>query len=76
MRGHGCVVAAESIKRVVLIAIYFQVNAALLLESLRLGPVTYLSPGEVEKTGEMTAMPLLAERTWEYWSARANLESI
>ena len=76
MRGHGCVVAAESIKRVVLIAIYFQVNAALLLESLRLGPVTYLSPGEVEKTGEMTAMPLLAERTWEYWSARANLDAV
>lgn len=77
MRGHGCVVAAESLKRVVLLAIYLQVNARLLLDCHQLGgAITTLSPGEATATAEMTAMPLVAERTWDYWCARANLDGV
>jgi len=76
MRGHGCVVAAESLKKAVSAAIYLQVNAAILLEALKLGEVTYLSPGEVEATAAMTANPIAVERTWEYWASRADLDGV
>lgn len=76
MRGHGCVVAADGLKKAVSTAIYLQVNAAILLDALRLGEVSYLSPGEVEATAAMTANPIAVERTWEYWAARADLDRI
>jgi ribulose-5-phosphate 4-epimerase/fuculose-1-phosphate aldolase len=76
MRGHGCVVAAEGLKQAVSTAIYLQVNAQLLLEALKLGEVTYLSPGEVEACAAMTNLPVAVERTWEYWAARADLDGI
>ncbi|MDH3232807.1 MAG: class II aldolase/adducin family protein [Alphaproteobacteria bacterium] len=77
MRGHGCVVAAESLERAVLLAIYLEANARILLNALQLGgDVVALSPGEIEQTTAMTAMPLVAARTWDYWRARANLDGI
>lgn len=77
MRGHGCVVASSTLKRAVLCAIYLEVNARLLIDSLRLSSeVRYMSAGEVRATSEMTAIPLVAERTWDYWRARANLDGI
>lgn len=76
MRGHGCVVAGPSLRRAVMTAIYLQVNAALLLDSLGLGPVTFLSAGEVVACAEIAAMPLVAERTWEYWKTRVDVEGI
>jgi len=76
MRGHGCVVAAGGLKQAVSTAIYLQVNASLLLDALKLGDVTYLSPGEVEACAAMTALPVAVERTWEYWAARADLDGI
>ena len=74
MRGHGCVVAGSSLKEAVMAAIYLQVNARLLLDSLRLGNVTYLSAGEVERMSETQRLPLSVNRAWEYWSMRAGCE--
>jgi ribulose-5-phosphate 4-epimerase/fuculose-1-phosphate aldolase len=76
MRGHGCVVAAQRLKQAVSTAIYLQVNARLLLDALKLGEVTYLSPGEVEACAAMTNFPVAADRIWEYWAARADLDGI
>jgi HCOMODA/2-hydroxy-3-carboxy-muconic semialdehyde decarboxylase len=76
MRGHGCVVAAATLKQAVTTAIYLQVNAALLLDALKLGEVSYLSPGEIEATAAMTNLPVAVERTWEYWAARADTEGV
>jgi len=77
MRGHGCVIAAKTLKYSVLLAIYLEGNARILLDSTRLGgDIVALTPGEVGQTAAMTAMPLVAERTWDYWRARANLEGI
>ncbi|MEK7806199.1 MAG: class II aldolase/adducin family protein [Chloroflexota bacterium] len=75
MRGHGCVVAGSSLKEAVMAAIYLQVNARLLLDSLRLGNVTYLSAGEVERMSETQRLPLSVNRAWEYWSMRAGCEA-
>jgi HCOMODA/2-hydroxy-3-carboxy-muconic semialdehyde decarboxylase len=76
MRGHGCVVAGGSVKEAVMASIYLQVNAQLLSESLRLGDVNYLSPGEVEQMSETQLRPLAADRAWEYWVMRAGCEEI
>ena len=71
MRGHGCVVAGKSIREVVMASVYLQVNAGLLLESLRLGEVKYLSPGEIEMMSESQMRLTGQERAWEYWATRA-----
>ncbi len=71
MRGHGCVVAGESLKEAVMASIYLQVNAKLLLESLRLGEVEYLSPGEIAIMSEGQLGLRTMGRAWEYWAVRA-----
>lgn len=80
MRGHGCVVAAETLKRAVHLAIYLQVNARMVLDARLLagagGAVETLSEGERLATAEMTAMPLVADRTWDFWCARADLSGV
>ena len=77
MRGHGCVVAGPNLKRTVHLAIYLEANARLLLDSRLLGgEITLMSPGEVAATAEMNDLPLVAERTWDYWCARAALDGI
>ena len=71
MRGHGCVVTGVSLKAAVMASVYLQVNAQLLTQALRLGEVTYLSPGEVEMMSETQLRPLSGDRAWEYWARRA-----
>ena len=71
MHGHGCVVAGGSLKEAVMAAVYLQVNARLLLESLKLGDVTYLSPGEVAAMSAGQVQPRTMGRAWEYWATRA-----
>ena len=71
MRGHGCVVAGQSLKEAVMTAVYLQVNARLLLQSLPLGEVKYLSPGEIDLMSEGQVQPRTMARAWEYWASRA-----
>lgn len=72
MRGHGCVVAGQSLKEAVMAAVYLQFNARLLLQSLPLGEITYLSPGEIDLMARSQVGPIQLNRAWEYWAARAN----
>ena len=76
MRGHGCVVAASSVKEAVMCAIYLQVNARLLLESLPLGEVNYLLPGEVDALRDNLLRPVSMDRAWQYWKMRAGCEDL
>ena len=76
MRGHGCVVAASSVKEAVMCAIYLQVNARLLLESLPLGEVNYLLPGEVDALRDNLLRPVSMDRAWQYWKMRAGCEHL
>ena len=57
-------------------AVYLQLNSQLLMESLCLGEVTYLSPGEVDLMAEAQLQPTSADRIWEYWVRRAGGEGI
>ncbi len=76
MRGHGCVVTGASVKEAVMCAIYLQVNARLLLDSLPLGEVNYLLPGEVEALRQNLLRPVSMDRAWEYWKMRAGCEHL
>ena len=75
MRGHGCVVAAKSVRDAVRIAVYLMINARLQTEATRFGDVTFLSEGEILKTAEMSGSPLASDRVWEYWARRSGYVS-
>ena len=74
MRGHGSTVGGKSIREAVYTAYYLEVNAGLQLEAGRLGDVTFLTPGEIEKVNARLSQGKPGEgfdRFWEYWCRRA-----
>jgi HCOMODA/2-hydroxy-3-carboxy-muconic semialdehyde decarboxylase len=75
MRGHGAVVVGASIVQAVLSAIYLEINARILLQTLTLGeaPIT-LSEAEIELARETQFSPLGADRAWEYYCRRAGVD--
>jgi HCOMODA/2-hydroxy-3-carboxy-muconic semialdehyde decarboxylase len=74
MRGHGAVVASQTLKSAVFVAIYLMANAKLLKEAREMGQVTYLSPGEVKLTEAMNFKERSQNRAWEYWARRAGFK--
>ena len=70
MRGHGAVVAGGSLREVVFNAIYLQLNAELQMRAAALGPITFLSAGEIAAI-QATRASFTYERAWEYWCGRA-----
>src|SRR5688572_275361 len=65
LRGHGCVVVGESLKIATLNAVYFKINASLVLNSTILGgEITYLSPGEIELTKKLVYSDNSVQRMW------------
>jgi ribulose-5-phosphate 4-epimerase/fuculose-1-phosphate aldolase len=70
MRGHGCTVVGASIADAVLASIYLQVNAQLQMDAMRLGPVSYLSDGEIEVLAK-EPRAFGNTRAWEYLLARS-----
>src|SRR5665213_1903140 len=71
MRGHGCVAVAPSIREAVSVAVYLNVNAELQMKAAALGPVTFLSRGEVDKVNGGPRPYVGVERASEYSCLRA-----
>jgi len=71
MRGHGFAAAARSLAEAVRMSVYLPLNARVLLDALRLGEVTSLSPGEIEAHAAFTPDNPSMWRAWEYWAVRA-----
>ena len=71
MRGHGSTVVGHSLREAVFTSVYMEINANLLLQSLSLGEVTYLSDGEIEAITKGRAGFTL-ERGWENWCRRVS----
>ena len=69
MRGHGAVVAGNSIPQVVFRAYYSEMNARLQAEAMRLGTVTYLTAEEAQASARTNDGVLL--RAWELWKRKA-----
>jgi len=76
MKRHGCVVVGRGLREAVNAAVYLQVNAKLLLQSLQLGTPDYLTPTEIELCTSRQVSPLALDRAWEYWSARAGAQDL
>jgi ribulose-5-phosphate 4-epimerase/fuculose-1-phosphate aldolase len=72
LRGHGCVVVGANLKQAVLNAVYFKINASLVLQSMMIGDdITYLSEGEIELTKKLVYAENSVTRMWDYWSRRS-----
>lgn len=69
MRGHGSTVVGPDLQRAVYRAVYAEVNAKLLMDALRLGPVEYLTEAEAE-AAEISTEGQVA-RPWGLWKAAA-----
>lgn len=65
MRGHGATIVGADLKEAVFRAVYTEGNARLQAEAMRIGPVTYLTPGEA-KTATRTVGGQ-AVRAWDLW---------
>ncbi len=74
MRGHGCVVAAETLRKAVYVSIYMELNANLQMKAMAMGDVKFLSPGEVDAVTARTS-GFGIDRAWEYWCRRAGREA-
>lgn len=66
MRGHGSVLVGQSLREVVFTSVYMELNAAMLMQALGMGEVTYLSDGEID-TIKRARSGFTFERGWENW---------
>ena len=74
MRGHGSVIAGRSLRDAVFTTFYLRLNAEILIKAFSMGKeVTYLSPGEVDLSGELHSQPLSQGRAWEEWCLQAGV---
>ena len=76
MRGHGSTVVGRSIREAVYTAVYLEVNAQLQAASMNLGPVKYLTDGEITLIQARLGDANPGEgydRAWQYWARRAGV---
>jgi len=74
MRGHGCVVVGTTVQDAVFSAFYLRLNAEIMIKAMSMGEtITYLSPGEIDRSGELHSQPSAQGRAWEDWCARAGV---
>jgi HCOMODA/2-hydroxy-3-carboxy-muconic semialdehyde decarboxylase len=69
MRGHGFNAVGTSIRQAVSRAIYTDLNARILTEALKMGPVTYLNESEAARIAETNDASI--GRSWEIWKIKA-----
>ena len=77
MRAHGATVAGATIPNAVGIALAMKRNAIAILDGLKLGPIKYLTQGQinfVNETGQRTMRG--HDRAWEYLCERAGVTEI
>lgn len=75
MRGHGAVVAGDSLRAATFTAVYLEVNANL-QERSRHAKISFLTPGEIGQIMARFNRRNSAEghdRAWEYWCRRAGV---
>jgi HCOMODA/2-hydroxy-3-carboxy-muconic semialdehyde decarboxylase len=68
---HGACNVGKSLRAAVFTAVYMKANAEMVLASLPHAPISYLTPGEIEKTASMLLSDMPLARAWDYYLARA-----
>jgi len=77
MRAHGATVAGAAIPDAVNIAIQMKRNALAILEGLKLGPIKYLTQGQIDFVNETGRRAMRGhDRGWEYLCERAGVTDI
>ncbi|AOH85243.1 hypothetical protein AWL63_16045 [Sphingomonas panacis] len=71
MRGHGFAAAGRNLIEVLRMAIYLRLDARVLTEALKLGPVVPLSEGEIKKIADVAPTAPELQRAWAYWATKA-----
>ena len=74
MRGHGATVVADSLRLAVYRSEYAEVNAKLLLQTLPLGAVNYLTEAEAEAA--RMAVEGQVDRPWQLWRRLARAADV
>lgn len=74
MRGHGFTAAAASLELVVRVAVYMRINAQAQLAAMALGPVQFLSEGEVAAADARMGSPKATGRVWANWARRSGAD--
>jgi HCOMODA/2-hydroxy-3-carboxy-muconic semialdehyde decarboxylase len=73
MRGHGATAVGRSVRHAVFVSVYLEVGAKLQMQSMAMGDIKFLTPGEVDKIiARVTEYTL--NRAWENWARRAGRE--
>jgi ribulose-5-phosphate 4-epimerase/fuculose-1-phosphate aldolase len=77
MRAHGATVAGDNISEAVKIALAMRRNAIAILDGLKLGPIRYLTPGQIGYVNETRVRTGRGhDRNWEYLCERAGVTDI
>ncbi len=76
LRGHGAVCVGANLREAVFVSIYMKENAELVLAARQLGELSYLTAGEIDRTGDMLRAPLAQNRSWDYRVARAGFRGL
>ena len=77
MRAHGATVAGDTIPGAVNIALAMKRNAIAILDGLRLGPIQYLTQGQIDYVNETGRRAMRGhDRAWEYLCQRAGVTDI
>lgn len=76
MRGHGAVVAGESVQEVVIASVYMEHNARLLSMAHLMGngKVHALDADEARLCADMMLRPLSRDRAWDFWRLQAGFD--
>jgi ribulose-5-phosphate 4-epimerase/fuculose-1-phosphate aldolase len=75
MRGHGCVVAAESAEAAFFACTFLEENASIQLQAEILGGAIALSPEEARDCAEGTFVPRLFPLLWAYYERKVRLNA-
>ena len=76
MRGHGSVVVGATVQDAVFSTFYLRLNAEVMIKAMSMGEtITYLSPGEIDRSGELHSQPGAQGRAWEDWCLQAGIEN-
>jgi ribulose-5-phosphate 4-epimerase/fuculose-1-phosphate aldolase len=74
MRGHGSVVTGKTMQDAVFTTFYLRLNAEVLIKAMSMGgTITYLSPGEIDRSGELHSQAMAQGRAWEDWCSQAGV---
>lgn len=76
LRNHGASNASHSLRSLVFIAVRMMANAELQSRAMAMGPVRFLTDGEIRMTTEMMFGDRPMERAWSYYRARAGFGGI